>query len=277
MKKGFAAVLCLMLLSGCGSSDSDLPDRIADELKQLAVADQFSGANRTKRRYSYYLPKGMGQRDANELSEVLMKDGYRVIMNFDPGAIVIKEYYADEPQETEDGENEESTKTDMRENQEALGHREDVPLDAPDEEIKESEAETADEETAEPLSLEVSVEQKADGLYFSGLFQNERKEYHPYTLRLLPSDNAYLVYLNGSYVKLYSVVPRAEIPSMLKAMFTLMRSVHYEKEEILKAYSLKSLTQTKKESLDYLEQHLPSSGSLQELLSGDDASGDVNP
>lgn len=277
MKKGFAAVLCLMLLSGCGSSDSDLPDRIVDELKQIAAADQRSGANRTKRRYSYYLPKGMGQRDANELSEVLMKDGYRVIMNFDPGAIVIKEYYANEDQKGEDDENEGSEKTDLRENQEALGHREDVPLDVSDGEIKESETDTAAEEDAKLLLSQVSVEQKADGLYFNGVFQNEQKEYHPYTLRLLPGDNAYLVYLNGSYVKLYSVVPRAEIPSMLKAMFTLMRSVRYEKEEILKAYSLKSLTQTKKESLDYLEQHLPSSGSLQELLNGDDASGDVNP
>ncbi len=274
MKKVFAAVLCLICLSGCGSSDSDLPERILEELNELAAMEPLSGSNRTKRRYSYYLPKGMGQRDANELSEVLMKDGYRVIMNFDPGAIVIKEYYSDEAQEPRDPENNTSEKTDMRENQEALGHKEDSQSDAQSE--NSSEEKSAGEYT-EPISLEVSVEKKTDGLYFSGVYQNEQKEYHPYTLRMISGDKAYLLYLNGSYVKLYSVVPRAEVPSMLKAMFTLMRSVRYEEEEILKAYSLKSLTQTKKETLDYLEQHLPSSGSLQELLSGDDTQGDSEP
>ena len=47
----------------------------------------------TKPFYSYYLPKDMGRIDSNDLSSLLVKDGVKIIMNFNPNSVVIHDYY----------------------------------------------------------------------------------------------------------------------------------------------------------------------------------------
>ena len=276
MRKAFVAMLCMILLSGCQGAKSDLPDRILKELNELTTQEFQGGTNRFKRRYAYYLPQGMGQRDSSELSEVLIKDGYRLIMNFDPGAIVIKEYYAQQNGE-EDSSDETNDKNDLREDQDALGSQ----GTAEGHEHKEGE-EQSDEGMASGQYNStpdvITMENDGNRTVYRGSFRSEDEIEWPFTLQLIQGADAYLVYLNAAYVKLYTIVPSVQLSPMIKAMFTLTYSVRYDKDAILKAYSLKSLTQTKKEALDYLEQHLPSSGSLQELLESEnvDAEKDDN-
>lgn len=56
-----------------------------------------------------------------------------------------------------------------------------------------------------------------------------------------------------------------------------MTSISYDKDKVLNDFSLKSLTAAKKQNLDYLQSHLPSSGSLEELLNpkSEEGNGDV--
>ena len=68
MRKAFVAMLCMILLSGCQGAKSDLPDRILKELNELTTQEFQGGTNRFKRRYAYYLPQGMGQRDQGWIS-----------------------------------------------------------------------------------------------------------------------------------------------------------------------------------------------------------------
>lgn len=242
MKKVFAAILCFLVLCGCESREADLKQRIYDELGTLSTELQSPGSNRMKSYYSYYLPQGIKQRDANRLSEVLVKDGYRLIMNFDPSAVVIKNYY---------------TQTDQ-----------------------EADADTSasiDKEKAAELTA-VHMEEQGNKTLYTSNYLNANRELFPYTLQLMKSEGAYLVYLDGSLVKLYTYLPAAAVPSALKSMFLLMTSVSYDKDKVLEDFSLKSLTAAKKQNLDYLQSHLPSSGSLDELLNpkpDETGSGDV--
>lgn len=233
MKKAFAAVLAVSLLSGCGSQ-IEIPQRVMKQLNAFAQESITVGSNRHKGYYSYYLPKGVGQRDSNELSEVLIKDGYRVVMNFDPSTIVIKNYY------------EEKAETETQE---------------------ETKPETSDQE----LNPSAPQMDKQDTkIIYRGSYRNAAQEIMPYTLQLLPNNGYDLLYLDGSLIKLYAYVPKSEVMAMLRMMFTIMGSVEYDETKILQDYSLKQLTQTKKKNLDYLEQNIPSSGSLEDLLKEND-------
>lgn len=236
MKKAFAAVMVLILLSGCGSR-TDIPQRVMEQLTAFSKKSITVGSNRSKGYYSYYLPKGVGQRDSNELSEVFVKDGYRLVMNFDPSAIVIKNYYTETASESED-----QAETTLQK-QDAL---------------------------KQPERMEPTMDQQTAKIVYRGNYYNAAAEEFPYTLQLLQSNGYYLIYLDGNLIKLYAYVPSGEVVSMLRAMLIIMSSIEYDETKILKDYSLKSLTQTKKKNLDYLEQNIPSSGSLEELLNGSD-------
>lgn len=243
MKKVFAAILCFLVLCGCESQEAELKQRIYDELSVLSTELESPGSNRMKSYYSYYLPQGIKQRDANSLSEVFVKDGYRLIMNFDPSAVVIKNYYND----TEEAENDTQTAASM------------------------------DQEQIAEL-IQVHMEEQDNKTLYTSNYMNFDGELFPYTLQLIKSEGAYLVYLDGSLVKLYTYLPAGAVPSALRSMYLLMTSVSYDKEKVLEDFSLKSLTAAKKQNLDYLQSHLPSSGSLDELLNpkqDETGSGDV--
>ena len=122
------------------------------------------------------------------------------------------------------------------------------------------------------------MEEQENKTLYTANYMNADRELFPYTLQLMKSEGAYLVYLDGSLVKLYTYLPAAAVPSALKSMFLLMTSISYDKEKVLEDFSLKSLTAAKKQNLDYLQSHLPSSGSLDELLNpkaDESGSGDV--
>lgn len=222
-------MICMLILSGCGSNDGDLPQRVLDQLAQIPEQQLSAGSNHTKQFYAYYLPADMGRRDSNQLSEILIKDGYRMIMNFDPSALIIEQYYT-EKQEDEP---------------------EPMPIEKKD----------LLEQFVEPQMM-----QEDTTWIYTGNYLTSSLEIYPYTVQLIQNEDAYLLYFDGTLIKLYTYVPEAAVSSMLKSMITIASSLEYEKEAVLKTYSLKSLEENRQETLNYLEHNLPSTGSLQDLL-----------
>lgn len=233
MKKLAAAILTLLLLGGCAISEEDLPNEILAQLENLQNQKLAAGNNMKKPFYSYYLPSGVGRRDSSELSEVFIKDGYRVIMNFDPSAIVINAFYKSEEEKSD------TTTT-------ASGKQE---FQTP------------------------KLTKEENKLIYTGNYLTNTYQVYPYTLQVVQSKDSYLLYLDGEIVKMYTFVPRGEVESMLKMMMRTMSSLSYDEKYVLQKFSMKSLEETKKKSLDYLEQNLPSTGNLSEILSQEDPSG----
>lgn len=231
MKKLAAVILASLLLGGCAISEEDLPNQILTQLQGLQNQELAAGNNMKKQYYSYYLPPGVGRRDSNALSEVFMKDGYRVIMNFDPSAIVINAFY--------------------KETQE-------------------------DVETAASVNTEFqapSMKEEDGKIVYTGNYLTNTYQVHPYTLQVVSNQDSYLLYLDGEIVKMYTFVPRAEVTSMMKMMLRMMASIKYDEKYVLQNFSMKSLEDTNRKSLDYLEQNLPSSGSLSEILTQEEQPG----
>lgn len=226
MKKLFAALLCVLLLGGCTNSSEDVPDRILAQLQNLKEQALSIGNNMNKPYYSYYLPPSIGRRNSTVLSEVFMKDGYPLVMNFDPSSIVIDHFYQS------DGE-----------------------------EIGNSDRSELVDEFLIPQMRE------EDGVYtYTGNYLTSMNRIHPYTLQIAQSSGQYLLYLNGGIVKMYTYIPAASVSSFLRSMILIMSSIQYDETSILADFSIKSSKEANKKSLDYLEQNLPSSGSLSDIL-----------
>lgn len=227
MKKWIVALGCVAFLCGC-QSQAELSMRVLTQLQQLPQQKLSIGVNQVKPLYSYYLPAGVGRRESNELSEVLLKDGYRVIMNFDPSAIVIHTYYR---------ESQEDTQTTPTQKQELIKQFQ-VP----------------------------TMEQDGEKWIYTGNYLTTNQEVFPYTLQLLKHEDSYLIYFDTTLLKLYTYVPEAEVSSMLKMMVLLSSSLEYEERAVLQQYSMKFSEKHNENNLHYLEQVMPATGSLQDLL-----------
>ena len=92
MKK-LACILMVMLLCGCQIDKEQLKSEITNELNGMADLASISYTTMKKPLYSYYLPKDVGRIQSNSISSLLMKDGIRFIMNFNPNEVVIHDYY----------------------------------------------------------------------------------------------------------------------------------------------------------------------------------------
>ncbi len=92
MKK-LACLLMSFILFGCQISTSQIKNDITDEINSMAKFTPISYRTMSKPFYSYYLPKDVGRIDSNDLSSLLVKDGSKIVMNFNPNSIVIHDYY----------------------------------------------------------------------------------------------------------------------------------------------------------------------------------------
>lgn len=92
MKK-LACILTVLLLCGCQLNEAQLKDELTSELNEMASCASISYTTMKKPLYSYYLPKDVGRLQSNSLSSLLMKDGVKFIMNFNPNEVVIHDYY----------------------------------------------------------------------------------------------------------------------------------------------------------------------------------------
>lgn len=92
MKK-LACLLMVCLLFGCQTNSNQIKSNISKEITTMAKSAPFDYTTMNKPLYSYYLPKDIGRIDSNDLSSLLVKDGVKIIMNFNPNSVVIKDYY----------------------------------------------------------------------------------------------------------------------------------------------------------------------------------------
>lgn len=230
MKKAIVMLVCLWMITGCSDAKQDLPQRILQQLQTLPEQTLAIGPNQVKPLYSYYLPVGIGRRDSTELSEVFVKDGYRMVLNFDPSAVIIRSYYQEQVVDT----------------QTSPSQKQDVMASF----------------------VPPKMEQQQGKWIYTGNYLTSNREIFPYTLQLIENEDSYLLYFDATLLKLYTYVPAGEVPSMLRSMVSIASSLEYEKEAVLKQYSMKSAKETSKKNLDYLEQRLPSQGSLKDLLEG---------
>lgn len=223
MRKWIVIVLSIFLCSGCANTGDELPGRMEAYLQSFASQDVVLGSNMNKYYYSYYLPLDMGRRESNALSEVFSKHGYRVVMNFDPSAIVIEEFYKE-------------TKT------------------------------TNEESSIEDKSIKATYVEAESKWIYSGYYKNINGVTYPFSLQMIDHQSHVLLYLDGEVVKFYTYIPRAEVMSFMKSMMKITTSISYDKELVINDYSLKQLADVKKQNIDFIDQHLPSSGSLADLL-----------
>lgn len=122
------------------------------------------------------------------------------------------------------------------------------------------------EEAAQPLS-DVIMNSTAAGFMYQGSYTNAVEELKNYTLRLEKlTDGYYYIDLAASGLRFYSIVPYAEVKSLLNCMITIMRSVKIERQLILNDFSLKSATAQQQQNLDYLNEEVPVDGYIKDLV-----------
>lgn len=90
----------LFLLSGCGKETEDLNTILKEAMNQTAQETMNTTLDMNKKLYSYYLEPGIGRRESNQTSTILLKQGYSFVMNLDISGILIEQYYQDSVDET---------------------------------------------------------------------------------------------------------------------------------------------------------------------------------
>lgn len=122
------------------------------------------------------------------------------------------------------------------------------------------------EEEAETVK-DVIMESSNTGFMYQGSYTNVEDEIKNYTLRLEKlTDGYYYIDLAASGLRFYSIVPYAEVKSLLNCMITIMRSVKIERQLILNDFSLKSATAQQQQNLDYLNEEVPVEGYIKDLV-----------
>ena len=69
-----------------------------------------------------------------------------------------------------------------------------------------------------------------------------------------------------SYVNYLAVVKPVEIKPLIKSMFTMAKSIHFDADYVVSEYSLQSTSETVKVSLEEFNEELPESGLLSDLI-----------
>ncbi|MCI8272213.1 MAG: hypothetical protein HFG16_07890 [Erysipelotrichaceae bacterium] len=257
MKKISAIAICL-LLAGCARLwESDLPQTVQTFLENQSTSFEALGANHSKNYYKYYLPLDMGTRESTQLGEVLIKGESLILMNFDPSSIIMYTYYGSDAEQSEKEE---------KERQQA---REDGSVKNDDENAAGT---VNDVNTAATTSLQdddlsiVKMQNNGDIIVYKGAYRTHAQAYYPYTLSIARYNGQYLIYLDGSIVEFYTLTPLANVMSDLKSMFLIMKSITFDTDEVLHDFSMKNATTSRQQSIDSLQQNLPSVGSIPDLL-----------
>lgn len=115
---------------------------------------------------------------------------------------------------------------------------------------------------------ELTVNEESD-LYYdaTGTFKGSDKRYHYYDIKVVHlRDNNYLLKLDMSYVNYLAVVKPVEIKPLIKSMFTMAKSIHFDADYVVSEYSLQSTSESVKVSLEEFNEELPESGLLSDLI-----------
>ncbi len=248
MKRLSILLISTLLLCGCSAVSTE-SNSVMKTLEQLYSLSMPSYTNMKKQYYSYYLPKGVGRRNSTQTSEVFVKDGYPIIMNFDPSTIVMNEHYttissSDEKEET-------NTET-----QKSLLHVTDVS-----------------EEMLQKVNI-IEDDMNVGKKTFEGYYRDIEDRVYRYQFLLVPNGNQYFLYFQSPIVSVSSIVPKVEVEHMINTMVILAKSIDYHEKNVLQGFSMKSINEVQKENLQSIQSNLSSSGSLPELL---DPSTNIKP
>lgn len=250
MKKLIALACCLLFLNGCAKTfESDLPQMVNDLLIKQNEMVSSLGANRTKDYYKYYLPLDMGTRESTQLGEVFIKNESTILMNFDPSAIIIHEYYND--------------KTDEQ-IQQSPG---DEDITNANETTPNEDAQTGATATLQKENLiQVEMNVSNSKVTYQGTYSNNDNTYLPYTLSYVNVDNQYIIYFDASIAQFYCISSLPAIQSDIHSMFIIAKSIAYDTDYVLEHFSMKKATSSQQQSIDTLQQNLPSVGSIPDLI-----------
>ncbi len=86
-------VLCLMLLSGCASTQTDLKLRLENSVATMAQAPIDDLADNNKPLYRYYIEPSVGRRDSTQTGNVFLLNGREFIMNLDIASVINTRFY----------------------------------------------------------------------------------------------------------------------------------------------------------------------------------------
>lgn len=229
MKKLFVMLISAFLLCGCVDTKT-IADDIQDTLLKVNKMERIPGSNMNKYYYNYYLPAQVKRIESNEMSEVFQSDGYDIIMNFDTSAIIINNYY-NETSKTSDATGSASPALTQKELQ----------------------------------NVEKKIG-KDKTMVFSGRYENSVYQDYPYTLTIAQGTSEdYVMHLDGTVVDFYSVIPAAKVNSTIKIMMKIAKSLRFERDLVLRDFSMRRAQQNKKQNLDYLSEKYPEEGYLIEI------------
>ncbi len=264
MKKQIGLAMIALLLFGCSAASEDkVKEEVTNVLKENVKDVDVASINRSKPDYSFFLPHDMGVEDSTALGSVLLKDGYKIVLNFTPSAIIISEYYVDFEEKEEDLEIEFKNYTE--ENLRSLIKDERL--------MDKNEASAAmASDVVEKIKVDygVNVENRNNTLLFSGNYKGKDEKSYFYQLQLKRVNDTYYIHFDGTLLTLTSIVPVAEVDDIVYRMLVIAKSVEYDKEAILKNYSLQyeleKMQQRFEEQHNYIYRNLPAEGYLEDLL-----------
>lgn len=86
-RKGTAAVIAVMMLSGCAQTSSSLPAAIDQSILKASSLTAWN-ANRNKAYYSYYIEPSIGRYDSNSTGNVFSYRGTKFVMDLNVPVIL---------------------------------------------------------------------------------------------------------------------------------------------------------------------------------------------
>ena len=228
LKANFRKWVCLsimLLMSGCSSEPVEMT--MIDTLKSIPFQDGYAFTNHRKPYYNYYLPMKVGRKISTPLSEVFEKDGYAIVMNFKPSAVITDAYYRQKLTEEEQNRQSEALK-------ELVGH--------------------------------VTYRKETEEMVYSGHYQMLDESVYPYECRMiLNDDDSMVVALTSKYMDGYCVVPKVLAPSYAKLMIRMVSAVEINQDKVLKDFSLQEAIQADEENEEALIDTFGEEGYLVDL------------
>ncbi|MEG0313899.1 MAG: hypothetical protein RR646_01400 [Erysipelotrichaceae bacterium] len=229
--KRYSIVLLLLaiVLSGC-TPQITFSNINQDTINNINAQVELAPTNSTKKYYSYYLPTDVGRIKSTDLSEMLVKNNNNIIMNFETSNLIIEQYYTNK----DDDKDKKTVK---------------------DADKDKKQVETTTDKT------------DSDEKVFKGTYKNNNDEELAYKIIIKKCENErYFIYFDGYVVNFYTIVNESEIESQLINIFKMAKSFKYDRELILKSFSLKSASSSKAESFDFTKENMPESGMLSEMV-----------
>lgn len=256
-KKGWIVLLCL-LLSACSTSikNEDFYKNINSILFSVSKSNDIPKANMDKVYFKYHLPYDIKRIKSTYLSEVLKCNNDILVMNFKTISFIKNAYYTNSDEEV--------SYVDVYTEEELndLVQQGKLELDTnPENEEKKQDVKEIDYHATQTKFRESMI--------YTGVYHANYDKDLNYTLSVRKSGNMCYMYLDGTIATFACYVPYVECDDMIYRMFYIMKSLEYNKEDIIKNYSLLYSLKTMEDLEDedgFKYDDIPNSGYLEDLI-----------